>query len=205
MSSPQGFVYRIKKKIITVFGDIEWHKFPFFLIYNPKHYALKGDDFRVVSERIRPYDVLLRRFDKYIDNRFIPGFWNHAAVCLEDKTILHAIAEGVVKEDLFDFMKADHICILRPKFWYVEGILKERAKQFLGKEYDFSFDFKNGDRLSCTELAREFFTGFEHKIPLSETNFFFFSRQIVIPDTIYSANFEVIYDSTKKEAGFVEK
>lgn len=194
-----SFFYRIKRKFLTILGDIEYHSYPFFLIYNPKHYALKGKHFEMVSKILQPYDVLLRRFDKYIDNKFIPGFWNHAGVCLPDKNIIHAIAEGVVKETLFDFMKADHLCVLRPKFWYAEKTLLERANKLLGKEYDFSFDFKNGDRLSCTELVKEFFHGFEHNIPLSNLKLFFFSREIIIPDTIYSANFKVVYDSRKAE------
>lgn len=99
----------------------------------------------------------------------------------------------------FGFMKADHVCILRPKFQFSKTEVREKMSSLLGKEYDFSFDFKNGDRLSCTEVIRVIFEGCDHKIPLSEIKFWFFSRQIVVPDTVYSANFDVIYDSTKRE------
>ncbi len=198
-SKLQKISYSLKKKILTIFGDIEFHKYPFFFIYNPKHYLLKGDNFREVSIKLQPFDVLLRRFDRYIDNGFIPGFWNHAAIYTPQGKVLHAVAEGVIVEDIFDFMKADHVCILRPKFQFSKTEIRERMSSLLGKEYDFSFDFKNGDRLSCTEVIRVIFEGCDHKIPLSEIKFWFFSRQIVVPDTVYSANFDVIYDSTKRE------
>lgn len=195
----QNLIYNLKKKIITIFGDLEWHKFPCFLIYNPKHYALKGAHFQEVSEKIQPYDVLLRRFDKYLDNGFIPGFWNHAGIYLPDKTILHAVAEGMKKEILFDFMKADHICILRPKFEVNNTQVKKQIASLLDKEYDFDFDFENGDRLSCTEVINFLFEGQDHGIPLSKMEYlFFFSRKIIIPDTIYTANFQVVYDSRQK-------
>jgi len=176
---------------------LEWNRYPCFLVYNPQHYKLKGKDFSAVSEKIKPYDVVLRRFDKYLDNGFIEGFWNHAGICTPAYKILHAIAEGVVEESLFDFMKADHICILRPRFKYAPEELYKRLENVTGKEYDFSYDFSNGDRLSCTELIREIFTGQEHGIPYSTLNYFLFSRKVILPDSIYSANFEVKYDSRK--------
>lgn len=199
MSKLQNLSYSLKKKILTIFGDIEFHRYPLFFIYNPKHYKIKGEDFQAVSTKIQPYDVLLRRFDRYIDNGFIPGFWNHAAIYTPQRKILHAIAEGVVEESLFDFMKTDHVCVLRPKFKFSRTAVQETLDKIKGAEYDFSFDFKNGDRLSCTEVIKTVYAGFEHRIPLSEMKFFFYSRQIVIPDTIYSANFDVVYDSTKKD------
>lgn len=199
MSKLQNLSYCLKKKILTIFGDIEVHKYPFFFIYNPKHYLIKGEDYKEVSTKIQPFDVLLRRFDRYIDNGFIPGFWNHAAIYTSQEKVLHAIAEGVVEETLFDFMKTDHVCVLRPKFQFSKSKIQEVLQKIKGMEYDFSFDFKNGDRLSCTEVIKTVYEGYPHGIPLSEMKFFFYSRQIVIPDTIYSANFDVIYDSTKKD------
>lgn len=199
MSKLQNLSYNLKKKILTIFGDIEVHKYPFFFIYNPTHYLIKGGDYEEVSTKIQPFDVLLRRFDRYIDNGFIPGFWNHAAIYTPQETVIHAIAEGVVEETLFDFMKTDHVCVLRPKFQFSKPKVQEVLQKIKGMEYDFSFNFKDGDRLSCTEVIKTVYEGYPHGIPLSELKFFFFRRQIVIPDTIYSANFDVIYDSTKKD------
>jgi hypothetical protein len=189
--------YSLKKKILKIFGDIEKHKYPFFFVYNPTHYKISGKDFERINKEIQPFDVLLRRFDNYLDNGFIPGFWNHAGIYF-DGGVLHAVAEGVKKETLFDFMKADHICLLRPKFEYSENLLQERLNSFLGKEYDFNFDFQdNADRLSCTEVIKEAFKDYDNLIPYTELDYFFFKRQAVVPDTIFTANFEVVYDSRK--------
>lgn len=156
---------------------------------------MTGKDFGEMCRLIRPYDVVLRRFDAYLDTGFIPGFWNHAGVVSPGMTILHAVAEGVREESLFDFMKADHICLLRAAFSFDTDTVDTRALDILSKEYDFDFDFENGDRLSCTELVRTLFDGFDHGIPISTVNYFLFSRKLVIPDTIVSARFETIYDS----------
>lgn len=160
---------------------------------------LSGDDFYQISKIIQPFDVLLRRFDNYLDNGFIPGFWNHAGIYNTNDRILHAVAEGVKEETLFDFMKADHICVLRPKFTFSPDVVRHRLEAFFGKEYDFNFDFQdNADRLSCTEVIKEAFKDYDNKIPYTELNYFFFKRQAVVPDTIYTANFEVVYDSRKE-------
>ena len=146
-------------------------------------------------DSIQKHDVVLRRYDAYVDNRFIPGFWNHAGICTGIDEITHAISDGVVKESFFDFCKCDYICVLRPKFTFSQDILEERLKKAIDKEYDFSFDFRDNDKFSCTELIHYAFQGFESGIPLSKMDYFFFQQELVVPDEVYKSNFKVIYDS----------
>lgn len=130
-----------------------------------------------------------------MDNHFVPGYWNHAGIYLPNKKVLHAIAEGVMEESLFDFMKADHICVLRPNFQYDLAVLQDRAQRLVGKEYDFDFDFSCGDKLSCTEVIKEMFAGYEHNIQMTDANYILFTRNVVLPDSISQGNFSTIYKS----------
>jgi len=169
-----------------------------FVIYDPKSYRLKGQDFSEVSDKIAKYDVLLRRYDNYLDSHLIPGFWNHAGIYMghrNDKNgiVVHAIAEGVIEETLFDFCKADHIIVLRPKFNFMRSLVCERVFGAVGKEYDFSFDFKCEDRFSCTELIGAVFGDFDHGIKKTRA----LGKPIIAPDAIAAANFEVIVEIRK--------
>lgn len=185
----------LKMRFLTLLGDIQYHRsFP-YLILAPEGYGVKGFDFEEIQKQIQPYDVLLRRYDRYVGSGFIPGYWNHAGVVDTEGKILHAIAEGVVKDYLFDFSKTDHICLLRPNFSFHKEIIEERLRRFPGRNYDFDFNFRDGSRLSCTELVYELFRGYDHKIPLSKVDYVFFEKEIVIPDTIFLANFTCVYRS----------
>ncbi len=158
-----GLLYTLQKHVFRFIGDIKWSgiKRPFWFTVNATSYRLKGQHYYQVKEVIQPGDILIRRFEGYIDKWFIPGFWNHAGLYIgEDEgkpeQIVHAISEGVIQEYLADFMRTDHMAVLRP---IVENQAQfaskavERAKNIRGKPYDFGFDFTNADRFSCTELT----------------------------------------------------
>ncbi len=151
--------YKIQKTLFRFIGDIRWHGLlhPFWITINAKTFRLKGRHYREVEQLIQPGDILIRRFEGYVDKIFIPGFWNHAGIYvgeIDGKThkIVHAISDGVVVEDLIDFMRTDHVIVLRaPEELREEAI--NRTKNAIGSEYDFAFDFKETLRFSCTELV----------------------------------------------------
>jgi len=65
------------EKFLTWFGDLKYFKFPFFLVYDPSSYRVKGEDVREVINKILPGDVVLRSYDNYVDGLFIPGEFSH--------------------------------------------------------------------------------------------------------------------------------
>ena len=127
--------------VITVFGDILVYKFPLFLLYNPTSYRVRGEDVRECLERIRPGDILVRGYDNYLDGRIIPGYFSHVGLYLGDITqddvdtivrageadwlpdahsvrpgpskVIHALAEGVLTEDVINFCRCDYMAVLR--------------------------------------------------------------------------------------------
>ena len=146
--------YSIKRKILTFIGDIKWSGIlhPFWFTINAKGYQLKGSCYREICPLIEPGDILLRRFEGYIDKWLVPGYWNHSGLYVGNEQVVHAISEGVVEEDILDFMRTDHLIILRHSNSDSIFLALDRVKSIVGSPYDFDFDFKKTNRFSCTEL-----------------------------------------------------
>ena len=128
-------------RCLTVFGDLKVFHWPFFLLYDPGSYLVKGDDMRQVIQTARPGDILVRGYVNYLDGYFIPGYFSHAGLYLgkvdpdsldaiwsDDHTtlevvkalcksgeqmVIHSMAEGVFMEDLLNFCRCDYMAILR--------------------------------------------------------------------------------------------
>ena len=177
----------IKNKLFTFFGDIRIYKYPFFLLYHPKGYKIKGENFKKVAQNIKSYDVLLRRYDTYVDKVFIPGWWNHAAIVEKAdgpfSTIVHATSDGVCRESLFDFMKTDYVCVLRPLFPVNKFEMNHEIKKIVGLEYDFDFNFDDASAFSCTEVINYLFRHYRTGIEPTQ----FLGQKVVPPDNIYNA------------------
>jgi hypothetical protein len=129
------------ERIVTVLGDILVYRWPMFLLYNPSGYRVKGEDVRELIDRIRPGDILVRGYDNYLDGRIIPGYFSHVGLYLGDVTqadadavarvsqgllpggkprvktgkdmVIHALAEGVLTEDVINFCRCDYMAVLR--------------------------------------------------------------------------------------------
>ena len=122
-------------KFLTFFGDLKVFPFPMFLIYDPGSYRVKGEHIRELISTVRPGDILVRGYKNYLDGYFIPGYFSHAGLYLgpvEEKDrelvprpegkklfktgeqmVVHAMAEGVLMEDLIQFCRCDYMAVLR--------------------------------------------------------------------------------------------
>jgi len=184
--------FKIQKAIFRFLGDIKWAGIlhPFWFVINARNCRLKGKHYRQLEPLIKPGDIIIRRFEGYVDKWFIPGWWNHAGLYVGDNEIIHAISDGVLIEDLIDFMRTDHMIVLRAPEKYREEAI-ELARKAVGSEYDFDFDFKSTLRFSCTELISHCFPGL---ITGSKR----FGRVTVVADDIVNnSQLEVVWDSTK--------
>lgn len=202
---------RFYDNFVTMVGDIKVFKFPFWIVYDPGAYRVRGPECRKISDLLEPGDILLRRYDGYLDSHFIPGIFSHAAIYLgkveeSDRAavpeqgvtrsfetgpcqVAHSTAEGVHLEDILTFCRCDDVAVIRlpdrirkrddlkksidtSGYAPAEKALHDRleagetvsreevvalarrmALGDLGKEYDFAFDFKQGNRMSCTEFV----------------------------------------------------
>jgi hypothetical protein len=157
--------FKLKKWIFRFIGDVKWAGIfhPFWFVINATTFRLKGKHYRDLNTIIQPGDILIRRFEGYVDKFLIPGWWNHAGLYVgevngKDHKVVHAISDGVVVDDLIDFMRTDHMIVLRAEDWRRGDAIK-RAKNAIGSDYDFAFDFNETLRFSCTELISHCFPG----------------------------------------------
>lgn len=194
-----GLLYSLQKRVFGFLGDIKvfgW-KHPMWFGINAHGYQLKGVVYRTLCGLFKPGDIILRRFDGYLSSYMIPGFWNHAGLYIgddsEDKEqVVHAVSEGVIQEDILNFMRTDHMLVLRlsedNEGKAAEGAIK-RAKSIVGSPYDFGFDFKDTNRFSCTELVAHCYPG----VALGKKRF---GKETIIADDFYNSNaLTTVWDS----------
>jgi hypothetical protein len=192
--------FKLQKVLFRFIGDIRWSGFlhPFWFTLNSVSFRLKGKHYRAVEALIQPGDILIRRFEGYVDKWLIPGWWNHGGIyigTLDNKNhqVIHAISEGVIVDDLIDFMRTDHMVVLRAPA-RMRGKAIERAKNIIGSDYDFAFDFDNSLRFSCTELVSWCYANSSWELTGKKR----FGRDTVIADDIVNnPHLTVIWDSRK--------
>lgn len=192
-----SFLFKLQKYIFRFIGDIKWAGWahPFWITINATTFHLKGKHYRELEKLIRPGDILIRRFEGYLDRFLIPGYWNHAGIYIgkideQDHQVIHAISDGVVVDDLIDFMRTDHLIVLRSEDWRSRDAIK-RAKAAIGSDYDFAFNFNETLRFSCTELI-------DHCFPEVIKGKKRFGRYTVVADDIVNTpQLEVVWDSRK--------
>jgi uncharacterized protein YycO len=146
----------IPKWILKLSGKLYFCKNPMFVSYNPAHHKVTGVETRQILKLIKPGDILLRRYDGYLNTLCTPGFWGHAAICIGDN-VIHAVGEGVIEEDLLDFCRTDSIAVLRVNKKLLTGLAINNAIKMLGKPYDYDFSPYGGtaklDAMYCTKLV----------------------------------------------------
>ena len=97
------------KFAIKFTGDFKFHSYPPFFIYKPHHFQVKGDTVREVMNKVRGGDILLRRYDRYLNTMLTPGYWGHASIYVKKNKIIHSISSGAEKEDILTFCRTDSI------------------------------------------------------------------------------------------------
>lgn len=188
-----NLIYSLKKGFLNFLGATYVYKYPMFLTYKPMHHKVKGIELRQISYKIQPGDILLRRYDGYLNTimmRVIDkiGFWGHAGLFVGDNNVIHALGVGVISEDILDFGRCDSICVLRPK---VMDDIKEKAitialkleQDRVGYDYEFKTNNPNDSRVYCTELVDEAYNWmFAHDYEIK------LGVRSLLPDGIFSSD-----------------
>ena len=169
---------------------------PFWFVYKPRDWKLTGKQLSEIMCILDTGDLLITRVDSFISTWLIPGWWNHAGVCVTinsrnlDERIIHAIGKGVMNSHILDFLRADHAVILRPKCGEDARRAVGIAKDLEGGGYDFDYDFSDPSKLTCTELAALCYEAIEPKKT--------WLGEIVKADDIVALDsFRIIWDSRK--------
>lgn len=151
---------KLPKFLIKMTGDIHLSKYPIWVSYKPAHHKVKGREVRKILDVIKNGDILLRRYDGYLNTIFTPGFWGHAGLYIGENWVIHAIGVGVIKEDVLEFCRSDSVCVLRVRnsgSLIIEKaieISKHLEEERVGYDYEFVDDNKN---VYCTEMINKCF------------------------------------------------
>lgn len=132
-----------------------------------------------LSAILQPGDILLEKTPFRLTDRFIPGYWGHAAMWLGSadqlaqlglwehpvvarhhaaiqagRSVAEALRPGVQLNSLQDFLNIDDLVVLR--FAAERADLRDSLVSTLeqiGKPYDFNYDINTTDRITCTQLV----------------------------------------------------
>lgn len=119
----------------TVLSDIKVFKWPFFIVYRPRNFSIKGNHTRKVMALVKPGDILVRFFKNNLSNPFIEGTFKQVGFYLGEvsenhikqfaqiddprqfnpgkQRVISAIGDKVFLEDVIDFCRCDGFAIMR--------------------------------------------------------------------------------------------
>lgn len=164
------------QRLLTAFGDVKVFPWPMFFLYDPEGDAVTGAQLREVMKRVRPGDILVRGYRRYLDGYFIPGYFSHVGMYVGpvdpaqasllrepcrglfvpgEQIVVHAMAEGVLMEDLLEFGRCDRLAVLRfPEVLrrndHIERGLSR--KQFTDEEWSWVERIEAGESISFAEV-----------------------------------------------------
>lgn len=148
--------YNVKSWFLTKFGDLKVYPYPFFLVYHPTSFKVKGFHTRQIINAILPGDVVMRGYVNYLDGYFIPkgeSGCSHSGLYIGEHTVVHSIAEGLSEVDIIDFCRADRIVVLRAPEKYRAWAI-EHAKKCADAHIPYDFNFEPGPgRYYCHEFT----------------------------------------------------
>lgn len=153
------FYKKLKKIVLTIFGDMLVSKYPMFLFYHPAVDKISGMQTAEIIGLLEDGDVIGRAYDSYIDGYFIPigeSKCSHTGIYFSG-IVYHAVAEGVIATDIIEFLRCDRAVIMRP---VVQKRTIEKARKIAMKHeqmnvpYDFEFDSDTPDAVFCHEFTR---------------------------------------------------
>ena len=143
---------KLPKFILEFSGHLYLHKYPMFIVYRPDIHRVRGEDVRKILILLQPGDILLRRFDQYLNTIFDGSFWAHAGLYVGDNQVVHSVSEGCVEEDILNFCRCDAVAILRRKDGVTSQVSKALMLAKMHIPYDYDFNSANDDYY-CTELV----------------------------------------------------
>ena len=143
-------------------------------LYNSNDFISK------TRSKLRPLDTLLEKTPFRLTDKFIPGFWGHAAIYIGTEkdlkelglwnhpkvkkyqakikagnTIVEALRSGVEINSVKSFSDIDDFTILRLK----QNLSLDEKRDYIlsvishiGKDYDFAFNVETPSKIVCSEL-----------------------------------------------------
>lgn len=116
---------------------------------------LTSKAYREALAKMKVGDIILTTSSGEISNLLIPGRYKHAAIVVDDNSVVEAVGYGVLRTDLLSFfLSKDYFVILRARFCSNEEALQAAkfAEELTGTPYDYEFHPAN-NAFYCSELC----------------------------------------------------
>lgn len=202
----KSILYKIWSEFLTQFGKLKVLTFGFFPIiaYDPEPFYVSGYDIERIMELVKPGDVLLRGYNKYLDGKFIPDprGYSHAGIYIGRNEMVHAVAPKVEKCHVVDFCEADRIMVLRPMSGQTKGIQIALSK--IGIPYDFDYKTDRG-KLYCFELVANCYQEAQIQTTTIKKFLGLVKRKCYIAPNIYdNAWFKMVFEKNAKKSSAKE-
>lgn len=187
---------------LTQFGKLKVLTFGCFpiIVYDPDPFYVSGYDIARIMDIIKPGDVLLRGYNKYLDGKFIPDpkGYSHAGLYIGHSEMVHAVAPRVEKCHIIDFCEADRIMVLRPSDGQTMAIATAIGK--IGLPYDFDYKTDRG-KLYCFELIANCYPEAQIQTTLIKKFLGLVKRKCYIAPNIYNnAWFKMVFEKNAKKS-----
>jgi len=114
-------------------------------------HLVKGDEIRSILYVLEPGDILLRKWRGYLNAILTGGNYSHAGMYVGNNTVVHAMADGVIEEDILDFCRSDSICVLCIRNGDKRKAVR-KIKKLVGAPYDYDF-LPGNKKYYCTEIV----------------------------------------------------
>lgn len=109
--------------------------------------------------RLMPYlkkwDIIIQKSPRRLTDKFIPGFFGHAAIYMGDSLFVEGIQKGIIISNPKHFAEGNSFLVIRMN--EISPAQEKRIKQLIqgqiGKKYDYNFNAGYPDKLTCTELV----------------------------------------------------
>jgi len=146
----------LKKEVLAGLGSIEIKT----------KYKLLPEDIETLLTKVKPGDVVLVGNLDELSSVAIDtdgSKLTHAMLYLGGGELIHATKNGVVVERMTDLVSHYETFVLARSVDPVKSALAiDKAKEFIGRPYDFDFEDNSDDSLYCTELVAKSY-GIENK------------------------------------------
>jgi len=158
-----------------------------------------------LADMLQPLDIILVKSRSHLTDKFIPGFFGHAAIYTgtrqqleesgcwnlpgviphhreidQEKVFAEGLRSGLQLSDIGHFMDGEIYLVIRlPELTYGrKAAVYRRIYSNMGKRYDFNFDVNSPDRIFCSELV---YLVFDHINWLTHKTW---GRNTITPDEI---------------------
>lgn len=158
-------LFKAKRKLLPFLTNLRLSKKPFWMMYQPQDYKIKGQSIQKISKIVQPGDIILRGFDKkFLDGLMVPNKFGYtqSGIYIGFNRVVHMTTNGITNSHLYDYCLADKIFIIRPCGNKNKAV--KLAKQYLYNEVPYDYFCKQGDRsLYCHQFCAQCYPQLEYK------------------------------------------